>query len=137
MGKTVARHTRQKDAMLQGLRQIEGFVSAQELHRRLAEQGLDIGLATVYRQLRSLETTGAVDTIRLNGQQMFRICEDNGHHHHLICEHCGRTVEIEPPDEQWLRSVAQAHHFTMTSHTLEVFGLCPQCQQLLAAAAGK
>lgn len=129
MRKSVSRHTRQKDVMLQGLRECEGFVSAQDLHRRLSDGGLNIGLATVYRQLRSLEEVGSVDTIRLNGQQMFRICEDNGHHHHLICERCGRTVEIEPPDEQWLRHIASDHGFTMTSHTLEVFGLCPDCQR--------
>ena len=68
-------------------------------------------------------------SIRLNGQQMFRICNDNEHHHHLVCERCGRTVEIEPPDEDWVHTIAQHYGYTMHTHTVEVFGLCPQCQR--------
>jgi Fur family ferric uptake transcriptional regulator len=40
-------------------------------------------------------------------------------------------VEIEPPDEDWLRKIAKAHGFTMSSHTVEVFGLCAECQRKL------
>ena len=125
----ITRHTRQKDAVLQRLRTTEDFVSAQELHRQLADHGSTIGLATVYRRLNALAQVGVADTIRLNGQQMFRICEDHQHHHHLVCQRCGRTVEIDPPDEQWVHSVAQQYGYTMTSHMVEVFGLCPQCQR--------
>lgn len=127
----VSRHTRQKDAVLQQLRECEDFVSAQELHRRLESAGSGIGLATVYRRLNALAQSGSADTVRLDGQQMFRICEDSRHHHHLICENCGKTVEIEPPDEDWLRKIAKAHGFTMSSHTVEVFGLCAECQRKL------
>ena len=126
---TLTRHTRQKDAVLQRLRNDEDFVSAQELHRQLNDEGTVIGLATVYRRLNALAADGSADTIRLNGQQMFRICNDNGHHHHLVCERCGRTVEIEPPDEDWVHNIAQHYGYTMHTHTVEVFGLCPQCQR--------
>jgi Fur family ferric uptake transcriptional regulator len=128
--KPAERHTKQKDAVLQALRGCEDFVSAQDLHRQLAEQGEHIGLATVYRQLNGLAAKGRADTIRLNEQQMFRICDESGHHHHLVCEQCGRTVEIDPPDENWLRKVAQEHGYTVISHTVEVFGLCPDCQAM-------
>ncbi|KAE8127229.1 MULTISPECIES: Fur family transcriptional regulator [Bifidobacterium] len=130
--KPAERHTKQKDAVLQALRGCEDFVSAQDLHRQLAEQGEHIGLATVYRQLNGLAAKGRADTIRLNEQQMFRICDESGHHHHLVCEQCGRTVEIDPPDENWLRKVAQEHGYTVISHTVEVFGLCPDCQAMQA-----
>lgn len=126
---TLTRHTRQKDAVLQRLRGNEDFVSAQDLHRQLTDAGSMIGLATVYRRLNALAEAGSADTIRLKGQQMFRICNDNEHHHHLVCERCGRTVEIEPPDEDWVRDIAQQFGYTVHTHTVEVFGLCPQCQQ--------
>ena len=113
----VQRQTRQNDA-----------ISAQDLHRWLEEHGTHIGLATVYRQLNALADAGLADTIRLDGQQLFRLCGDDGHHHHLVCVRCGRTVEIEPPSESWLRGIADAHGFTVESHTLEVFGLCPDCR---------
>jgi Fur family ferric uptake transcriptional regulator len=47
----------------------------------------------------------------------------------LVCTNCGKTIEIEPPDEQWVRRIAKRHGFTVSSHTVEVFGLCPDCQQ--------
>lgn len=106
----------------------EEFISAQDLHRRLEDEGSKIGLATVYRQLNALADAGAADTIRLDGQQLFRLCGDDGHHHHLVCRRCGKTVEIDPPSEAWLRKVADGHGFTVDPH-LGVFGLCSDCQK--------
>ena len=129
MKKTSAqRHTRQKDAVLRALRGSGDFMSAQDLHQQMSQTGVEVGLATVYRQLKSMAESGDVDTIQFNGQQLFRLCEDHAHHHHLVCEHCGKTVEIEPPDELWVRKVAGEHGFTVHSHTLEVFGLCEDCR---------
>lgn len=127
-GRRGTQHTRQKDAVLKALSGCDDFVSAQGLHRILNEEGQGIGLSTVYRQLNALADDGKADIIHLNDQQMFRICQDGEHHHHLVCEHCGRTIEIEPP-EQWVHSVAEEHGFSVNSHTLEVFGICPDCQR--------
>lgn len=124
------RHTKQKDAILAQLRGCDDFISAQELHRKLDDEGVKIGLATVYRQLNALVDSGAADTVRLDGQQLFRLCGDDGHHHHLVCRKCGKTVEIDPPSEAWLRKIATNHGFTVESHTLEVFGLCPDCRNV-------
>ena len=50
---------------------------------------------------------------------------DNGHHHHLVCRECGRSVEVEGPEvEQWAERVAAAAGYTDISHTVELFGLC-------------
>ncbi|MFT8704297.1 Fur family transcriptional regulator [Bifidobacterium aquikefiricola] len=125
----VIRQTRQKDAVRKALHASGDFVTAQELHRQLEDEGSTIGLATVYRQLNMLAEAGHADTIQLNGSQLFRMCDDPTHHHHLVCTKCGKTVEIEPPDETWLRKTAAAHGFTVSSHTLEMFGLCEDCQQ--------
>ncbi len=105
------RHTKQKDAVMAQLRGCDDFISAQELHRKLVDSGLRIGLATVYRQLNSLVDSGAADTVRMDGQQLFRLCGDDAHHHHLVCRKCGKTIEIDPPSESWLRKVADGHGF--------------------------
>ena len=80
----IERQTKQKDAIRAALADCEEFISAQDLHRRLEDEGSKIGLATVYRQLNALADAGAADTIRLDGQQLFRLCGDDGHHHHLV-----------------------------------------------------
>ena len=104
------------------------FISAQDLHRKLEDEGVKVGLATVYRQLNALAEAGEADTVRLEGQQLFRLCGDDGHHHHLVCTNCGNTVEIESPSETWLRGISEKYGFTIERHTLEVFGLCPDCR---------
>ena len=134
-GGQVNRRTWQKKAVLDALTTCADFVSAQRLHRMMEDEGTAIGLSTVYRQLNALADSGRADTIRLDGRQMFRICNDDDHHHHLVCERCGRTVEIEPPDEEWVRAVAGRYGFTATSHTVEVFGLCPACARIVSTAS--
>ena len=128
MAEHIERQTKQKNAIRAQLAACDDFISAQDLHRRLKDLGSRIGLATVYRQLNALAEAGAVDTIRLDGQQLFRLCGDDVHHHHMVCTKCGRTVEIESPGESWLRGLASKHGFVIASHTIEVFGLCSNCQ---------
>ncbi|NMN01763.1 Fur family transcriptional regulator [Bifidobacterium panos] len=129
MSEHIERQTKQKNAIRAQLAACDDFISAQELHRQLKDLGSRIGLATVYRQLNALAEAGAVDTIRLDGQQLFRLCGDDVHHHHMVCTECGRTVEIESPGESWLRGLASKYGFAIASHTIEVFGLCPDCRK--------
>lgn len=122
------RPTRQQSAVIERLGQSEDFTSAQELHARMREAGDKVGLATVYRTLTSLAAAGEVDMIRTDeGEAVYRMCS-TGHHHHLVCRDCGRTVEIEGPAvETWADRVGAEHGFTDVSHTLEVFGTCGGC----------
>lgn len=122
------RPTRQQSAVIERLGQSEDFTSAQDLHARMRDAGDKIGLATVYRTLTSLVAAGEVDLIRTDeGEAVYRMCS-TGHHHHLVCRECGRTVEIEGPAvERWADRVSSEHGFTDVSHTLEVFGTCAGC----------
>lgn len=130
MGSATTRDTRrtaQKQAVRRALDTSPGFVSAQQIHRRLQDAGTPVGLATVYRQLNALADTGDADTIAAPGGQLFRACPPGDHHHHLVCENCGRAELLDPPSERWIQAVAKEHGYTVTRHVLEVFGLCPEC----------
>ncbi|WP_067697205.1 Fur family transcriptional regulator [Nocardia jejuensis] len=127
--KTVGvRSTRQRSAIAALLADIDEFRSAQELHDELRKRGEGIGLTTVYRTLQSLAEAGLVDMLRTDsGESVYRQCS-TGHHHHLVCRHCGRTVEVEGPTvEAWADSIAAEHGFTEISHTMEIFGTCRAC----------
>nr|WP_306359688.1 Fur family transcriptional regulator [Nocardia sp. CC227C] len=127
--KTVGvRSTRQRSAISALLSDIEEFRSAQELHDELRKRGEGIGLTTVYRTLQSLADAGHVDVLRTDsGESVYRQCS-KGHHHHLVCRHCGRTVEVEGPTvEAWADTVAAEHGFSDISHTVEIFGCCRSC----------
>lgn len=123
------RTTRQRLAIDAALRGVGEFVSAQAVHQRLRETGERIGLATVYRTLGQMIEDGRLDTVRTaDGESLYRYCESDDHHHHLVCRSCGYAVEVSGPAvERWARSVGAAHDFTEVSHTVELFGLCGTC----------
>lgn len=122
------RPTRQRIAIESDLDRVEEFRTAQEIHASLHAAGDKIGLATVYRTLQAMVEEDIVDQLRTDdGEQIFRRCS-TGHHHHLVCRDCGRTVEVEGPAvERWTDRVAIEHGFTDVSHTLELFGRCTEC----------
>jgi Fur family ferric uptake transcriptional regulator len=125
---TPQRPTRQRAAVATALNQVEEFRSAQDIHTMLRESGDSIGLTTVYRALQAMADAGQVDVLRTDdGEAVYRRCS-TGHHHHLVCRSCGRTVEVDGPAvERWADRVARDHGFIDVSHTLEVFGTCAEC----------
>ncbi|BDB61303.1 MULTISPECIES: Fur family transcriptional regulator [Rhodococcus] len=122
------RSTRQRSAIVDLLDNTEEFRSAQDLHDELRKRGEGIGLTTVYRTLQSLAEVGSVDVLRTDsGESLFRRCS-SGHHHHLVCRHCGFTVEVDGPEvERWSHEVAESNGFVDVSHTVEIFGNCRDC----------
>lgn len=124
------RPTKQRTAIEADLERSEEFRSAQQVHASLHRHGDKIGLATVYRTLQAMVDEGLVDALRTDdGEQAYRRCS-TGHHHHLVCRDCGRTVEIEGPAvERWTAAISAEHGFTDVAHTLELFGRCGPCDR--------
>jgi Fur family ferric uptake transcriptional regulator len=94
----------------------------------MREHGTGVGLATVYRTLQHLAADGEVDVLRTDeGEAVYRRCS-TGHHHHLICRLCRRTVEVDSiAVERWARRIADENGFADVEHVLEVFGVCGSC----------
>ena len=122
------RRTRQRAAVQEVLAELHEFRTAQQIHDELRKRGDSIGLTTVYRTLQSLSEAGELDALRTtDGETAYRRCSD-GHHHHLVCRSCGRTVEVSGPAvERWANAVAAEHGFREVSHDLEIFGTCGSC----------
>lgn len=133
------RRTSQRSAIATAMATIDEFTSAQHLKAVLDTQGHRIGLATVYRNLQVLAESGELDTIQdESGQVLYRHCATLVHHHHLVCWHCGRTVEFEAPEaERLLARIATDSGFTGVQHTIEVRGLCASCRAAGISADGE
>jgi len=118
------------------LDRLPGFCSAQQIHAELRSRGERVGLTTVYRHLQVLADAGRVDAIRdSSGETLYRRCQTDSHHHHLTCRNCGRSVEVEGKAvERWADWVAEQAGFSDVGHTVELFGLCPECGQAAAAS---
>jgi Fur family ferric uptake transcriptional regulator len=127
------RITRQSAAIEDALRDADGFRTAQELFDQVRSNGQKVGLTTVYRHLNLLAELGRADVVhRADGEAQFRLCGAHAepaeeHHHHVVCRVCGRSEQVSAPEvEDWAERVAQAAGYTDISHTVEVFGLCPE-----------
>jgi len=96
----------------------------QRIHRKL-------GLVTVYRTLALLTELNLVRRVhRENGCHGY-VLASPGHRHTLICEGCNRTAEFPGEDEirALIQRVEVATGYRVNDHLLQLFGLCPACQE--------
>jgi len=122
------RATRQRLTVLEALRGRTDAVTAQDLHAELRVAKEPVGLTTVYRTLTALADADFLDTFTRDGEQAFRLCGDQ-HHHHLVCEVCGSVQELEAElVEEWVQEVAGRRGFQVTGHRADVFGICASCR---------
>ncbi len=122
------RTTKQRLAVLEALARRDDAVTAQELHQELLRRDERTGLATVYRTLAALAEAGELDTFQREGEQAFRLCGTD-HHHHLVCESCGSVQEVAGDEvETWVARTARRHEFRVTGHRADIFGVCRSCR---------
>ncbi|MEE6272564.1 Fur family transcriptional regulator [Georgenia wangjunii] len=123
------RMTRQRAAVTGLLEGMDDFRSAQQIHEMLRGRGENVGLATVYRSLQAMTDAGDVDVLRADdGEALYRMCLSRKHHHHLVCRHCGTTVELSGESvEQWAAQMGSDHGFVDVEHTVDLFGTCAPC----------
>lgn len=108
----------------------ERHFSAEDIYRALIEQGEDVGLATVYRVLTQFESAGLVCRHHFEGGISVFELNQGTHHDHMLCVKCGRVEEfIDEVIEQRQLAIAEKFGFSMTDHSLYIYGVCPECQK--------
>ncbi len=124
------RITRTRRAVLGILTNSLVLLSADDLGRSLAAGGLRVNKTTVYRELAFLRGRGILHEIHFgDGTVRYRICPDT-HHHHVICLKCMRAevVALDGELKKMEADIGQQKGFEVLHHTLEFFGLCPDCR---------
>lgn len=129
----MARRTRSQEKIMSALKGMSQPISAQSLYIEMRQEGCTLGLATIYRALDALKLEGAVQMRTLpSGEALYSLPQED--RHHLTCLQCGISIAIdECPVHELEQQLHKAHHFKIFYHTLEFFGLCPQCQGTLSA----
>jgi Fe2+ or Zn2+ uptake regulation protein len=57
------------------------------------------------------------------------LCEPAHHHHHAICERCGRVEDVDcAAMEQFAEALRSLHGFELDGHAMEFFGRCSTCR---------
>jgi Fe2+ or Zn2+ uptake regulation protein/putative Ca2+/H+ antiporter (TMEM165/GDT1 family) len=100
-------------------------VTAEDVYRHLLADGLDIGLATVYRVLTQFEQAGLLQRHHFeSGKSIFELNAGN-HHDHLVCVDCGRVEEFfDAAIEKRQTSIARERGFTVREHALYLYAEC-------------
>jgi Fur family ferric uptake transcriptional regulator len=101
-------------------------LTALEIDRLLPE----VGRATVYRSLDQLESLGLVQKIDLGAEAAGyeRVDPEGHHHHHIVCERCGRVVAFEDEGlERAIVALTRRPDFKVLSHEVTLRGECSRC----------
>ncbi len=96
-----------------------------------------LGRATVYRTVRLLVDQGVLCKLTLqDGTPRYSLSTKVGHHHHLVCLRCGGVREFrQSVIERMLGELEAGEVGTVMGHRVEVYVLCPVCQERYGAPA--
>ncbi|RPI47922.1 MAG: ferric iron uptake transcriptional regulator [Betaproteobacteria bacterium] len=111
-------------------------MSADDIYRLLMQEGVDIGLATVYRVLTQFEQAGLLRRHHFEGGKAVFELNQGGHHDHLVCMQCGRVEEFYDAEiEKRQESIARERGFTIHEHSLYLYADCskPDCPHKAAS----
>ncbi|MEO8509398.1 MAG: ferric iron uptake transcriptional regulator [Betaproteobacteria bacterium] len=105
-------------------------LTAEDVYKMLLADGLDIGLATVYRVLTQFEQAGLLVRHHFeSGKAVFEL-NAGTHHDHLVCLQCGRVEEFYDADiEKRQIRIARERGFEISEHALYLYADCtkPRC----------
>ena len=122
--------TKQRRSVLKIFLESKDHVSVEELYNTVLKTEPKIGLATVYRTLALLTKSGlALEMDFGDGQKRYESSYRSLHHDHMVCTECGKILEFNHPlIEKYQEEVAKQKNFKITSHKLDLFGLCQDCK---------
>lgn len=131
--------TRQRSLIIDTFFDLEGHLSVEELWAKVREADQRVSVATVYRTMKLLAECGLAHARNFgDGQTRYEAAIGRHHHDHLICTRCGTIVEFENDRIEALQdAVASSHGFKVTSHKMELYGLCKTCQKAVEGAIAR
>jgi Fe2+ or Zn2+ uptake regulation protein len=124
---TMVRNTRQRQAVVQALRETRTHPDAAWIHSQVRFSLPNISLGTVYRTLDALVRDGVVMTIERAGQATRYDYKHVGHgHHHVVCRSCGTIYDVAAEDVP-MPAAGLPAGFQVQDVRLEYHGLCAAC----------
>ncbi len=125
------KYTEQRAIILQILLNVDDHLNAEEILEIVKEKYPEhkIGIATIYRTLNFLEEVNLISSISFGKESKKYESTSSKHHDHIICTSCGKIVEfLDESIEKKQEKIALDHGFKITNHTMQIFGMCSECQ---------
>jgi Fur family ferric uptake transcriptional regulator len=120
------RLTPQRRAVLDAVAAQRRAFTVVQIYDRARKSEPSLGLATVYRTIELLRSTGSLRPLTGAGEGAYVRCHP-GHHHHLVCVSCGSVEDTELCGAPSAATLARQHGFRAESHELDVYGVCARC----------
>ncbi|MBI4287087.1 MAG: transcriptional repressor [Chloroflexi bacterium] len=121
----VMRDTRQRDAIRRALVDAARPLSIDEILETAQNEVARLGIATVYRNLKSLQGEGQIVRVDLAGQSSRWEVTPGCHHHHFLCSTCDRMFEVHGcPDDL---SNMLPGGYALEEHDILLRGQCVDC----------
>jgi Fe2+ or Zn2+ uptake regulation protein len=122
------RLTPQRRAVLDVLADADDHPTAGDVLARVRDRVPGVGAATVYRTLARLVETGQALELHLGQGAPTRYDRNTGQHDHLICDGCGRVLDVRLPlAPARLRDAAASYGFALRSYDVRIHGRCDRC----------
>lgn len=119
------RDTAQRRAIRSALERTSRPLSPREVLDVARRRVGSLGIATVYRTLNALVEDGWLVAVELPGEPPRYERSGKDHHHHFVCDECGRVYEVEGCPGGISAVVPDG--FRLTRHEVVLYGACPSC----------
>lgn len=106
-------------------------MDAEQLEARLRSSTRSVGTASVYRALALLAELGLLQRVAVAGSPArFELVHPDGHHHHhIVCDECGRTEPFtDAALERAIAGAGDRSGYAVSSHEITLHGKCESCR---------
>jgi Fur family ferric uptake transcriptional regulator len=101
-------------------------MTAEDVYRLLMDDGLDVGLATIYRVLTQFEQAGLLKRHHFEGGKSIFELNEGDKHDHIVCVNTGKVVEFHDAEiEKRIAKIVSDHGFELVDHVLHIRALAP------------
>lgn len=94
---------------------------------QISKRHVDADQATIYRIMENFNEHDLVKKLQFQEKKFYYEAKRE-EHHHAICTKCGKIEDVSRCNIRRLeREIEKNMNFNVTSHSLEFFGLCSEC----------
>jgi len=118
--------TNQRLLVAQKIFSTHNHFTAEGLLDQFKDQRDQISKATIYRIISIMVEAGLLQEHDFGKDyKYYEHIIGHEHHDHIICSQCGRIVEFLSPEiEDLQKRAAESNGFTITGHSLNIYGSC-------------
>lgn len=115
--------------ILETLLENQSHLTAQQVYERIRERLPAVNPSTIYRALERLAHSGQISVSDMGTGAAVYETVSGEHHHHLVCQECGRIETIHDMQiETLFEEIEHNHRFKVVTNHLVLFGICHECR---------